>query len=62
MKSHNGQILIEFLLISIVLLIVVSGVFSIYKKFWKEKYNKIAKPSTILSATLKTPRRMSYVK
>jgi uncharacterized protein (UPF0333 family) len=61
-KENNGQTLIEFLLVFVVLLTVTSYVFVIYKKFWKEKYNKVSASSGALSAILKTSKVVSYVK
>ncbi|MDR3257040.1 MAG: hypothetical protein LBT18_05320 [Endomicrobium sp.] len=62
MKIHKGQTLIEFLLIFTVLLITISGVFVIYKKFWKRKYERVSAPSTIAVSSLKTSESVSYVR
>ncbi|MDR3253706.1 MAG: hypothetical protein LBT07_01915 [Endomicrobium sp.] len=62
MKINKGQALTEFLLVFIVLLIATSGVFVIYKKFWKSKYERISATSGITAGTLKVSGYVSYVK
>jgi uncharacterized protein (UPF0333 family) len=59
----KGQTLTEFMLVFVVLLIATSGVFAIYKKFWKTKYEKISVISGIAVSTVKTSgSQASYVK
>lgn len=59
----KGQILVEFILVSMVLLITTFGFFTIYKKFWKSKYDKLSIPSSIFAGAVKTSKySVSYVR
>jgi uncharacterized protein (UPF0333 family) len=49
----RGQTLTEFLLVFAVLLIAVSGVFLVCKKFWRVKYEKISSVSAAAAGILK---------
>lgn len=40
-KKSKGQTFVEFLLVFVVLLAATSGVFVMYKKVWKKKYEKV---------------------
>jgi uncharacterized protein (UPF0333 family) len=59
MKKNKGQTLTEFVLVFIVLLIATTGVLSMYKKFWKTKYQRAAAPSGALAGSITQP---NYVK
>jgi uncharacterized protein (UPF0333 family) len=59
MKKNKGQTLTEFVLVFIVLLIATTGVLSMYKKFWKTKYQRVAALSGALSGSITQP---NYVK
>jgi len=63
MKVSKGQALIEFLLVFIVLLVAVSGIFFVYKKFWRMKYKKVSSLSAVTASVLKKSEvKFSYVK
>jgi Tfp pilus assembly protein PilE len=58
-KNNDGQNLIEFILVFVVLLIVAICALAGYKSFWKERYQK----ASILSSTHDgSITKVSYVK
>ncbi|MDR3125049.1 MAG: prepilin-type N-terminal cleavage/methylation domain-containing protein [Endomicrobium sp.] len=63
MNKVRGQTLLEFILVFAVLLIVTSGIVSLYSNFWKSKYKKISTLSGLTSSALKVSKyKVSYVK
>ncbi|MDR0617244.1 MAG: hypothetical protein LBG23_00440 [Endomicrobium sp.] len=63
MNKFKGQTLLEFILVFTVLLMVTSGALSLYKNFWKSKYNKVSMFSGLSASALKVPKyKVSYVK
>ncbi|MDR1244989.1 MAG: hypothetical protein LBJ98_03315 [Endomicrobium sp.] len=59
MRKNKGQTLTEFILVFIVLLIATTGVLSMYKRFWKTKYQRVATPSQSLAGII---TQSNYVK
>ena len=59
MRKNKGQTLAEFILVFIVLLIATMGVLSMYKRFWKTKYQRAAAPSRALAGII---TQSNYVK
>ncbi|MDR3111551.1 MAG: hypothetical protein LBU55_00035 [Elusimicrobiota bacterium] len=45
MDFNKGQTLLEFLLVSVVLVSVVFGAFAMYKKYWMQKYERVLTPA-----------------
>ena len=63
MKINKGQTLIEFLLVFVVLLMATSSILVIYRKFWKEKYERVSNISGIVASVIKVSgSQVSYVK
>jgi hypothetical protein len=59
MRKNKWQTLTEFVLVFIVLLIATTGLLSMYKRFWKTKYQRVATPSGSLAGIITPP---NYVK
>jgi uncharacterized protein (UPF0333 family) len=59
MIKTQGQVLTEFVLILVVLVIATTGIFSIYKKFWKTSYQKVSTPSSVIARAV---THSNYVK
>ncbi|MDR2426330.1 MAG: hypothetical protein LBD46_04020 [Endomicrobium sp.] len=53
--NSKGQTFVEFLLVFIVLFTASSGVFTMYKKVWKTRYEKTG----VYSGTLATSAKIS---
>jgi uncharacterized protein (UPF0333 family) len=68
MRNDKGQIFVEFVLVFVVLLAATTGVFSLYKSSWKNKYEYAKEhsklfPTTIRGLALKGVGKMKgYVK
>lgn len=63
MNKFRGQTLLEFILVFAVLLMVTSGVLSLYRNFWKSKYKKVSMFSGVTASALKVSKyKASYVK
>jgi uncharacterized protein (UPF0333 family) len=51
--NSKGQTFVEFLLVFVVLLAAVSGVWEMYKKVWKNRYEKTGLYSGAVAAAAK---------
>jgi uncharacterized protein (UPF0333 family) len=51
MKNSKGQIFIEFVLVFVVLLAATTGVLSLYKSAWKNKYEYAKEHSKLFPTT-----------
>jgi len=51
MKKNKGQTLVEFILVFAVLLAATSGVFALYKRVWKSRYEHAGEHSKIIPTT-----------
>ncbi|AKL97663.1 hypothetical protein [Endomicrobium proavitum] len=63
--NNKGQTLTEFMLVFVVLLIATTGVFALYKSFWKTRYDKTAAKSGVAAAAVNVVsdnKYTSYVK
>jgi uncharacterized protein (UPF0333 family) len=58
MIKKRGQVLTEFVLVLVILVIATTGVFSIYKRFWKTSYQKVSIPSSAIGTIMQS----NYVK
>ena len=58
MNKNKGQTLTEFLLVFAVLLLATSGVFALYKTYWKTRYDK----TLAISVTGQVSEKTGYVK
>ncbi|MCL2390268.1 MAG: hypothetical protein FWD54_00210 [Endomicrobia bacterium] len=52
MKSIKGQTLVEFLLVLFVLLAATAGVFHLYKKSWKSRYERTQEASNVMPSSV----------
>ena len=52
-KKSKGQAMTEFLLVFVVLLLATTGVFAMYKKVWKARYEKTGTFSGAAAAGVK---------
>jgi hypothetical protein len=61
--NKKGQTFVEFILIFVVLFIATSGIFAMYKKIWKKRYDKTAVVSGAGAAVVKQVNSdITYVK
>jgi uncharacterized protein (UPF0333 family) len=59
MIKNHGQVLTEFVLVLVVLLIATTGILSLYKRFWKTSYQKAVAPSSAIVGAI---TQYNYVK
>lgn len=63
MKFNKGQTTLEFMLVFVVLLIATTGVFTLYKQYWKQRYEKASFAGSIAGSVVgKVNSDYSYVK
>jgi len=51
-KKSKGQAMTEFMLVFVVLLLATTGVLTLYKTFWKTRYDTTAMKSGVAAAVV----------